>query len=117
MNPYGPVAIFLAVAAILSFVMIVVPGLAARKKPNPVKAEAYECGAETTTGVSGRFPVRFYLIAMLFVIFDVEAVFIFPWATRLEVYAGFGLMEMGIFVFILLLGLVYAWRKGVLRWL
>ena len=60
--------------------------------------------------------VRYYIFALLFVVFDVEAVFIFPWATQLERYAGFGLVEMGIFVFVLLLGLVYAWRKGVLRW-
>ena len=60
--------------------------------------------------------VRYYIFALLFVVFDVEAVFIFPWATQLEVYGLFGLAEMGIFVFVLLLGLVYAWRKGVLRW-
>jgi NADH-quinone oxidoreductase subunit A len=60
--------------------------------------------------------VRYYIFALLFVVFDVEAVFIFPWATQLERYGMFGLVEMGVFVFILLLGLIYAWRKGVLRW-
>ncbi len=60
--------------------------------------------------------VRYYVFALLFVMFDVEAVFIFPWATQLEVYGGFGLAEMFVFIFILALGLLYAWRKGVLRW-
>ena len=72
-------------------------------------------------GRSGRFgwsqsQIRYYVFALLFVVFDVEAVFIFPWATQFERYGAFGLVEMGIFVFVLLLGLVYAWRKGVLRW-
>jgi NADH-quinone oxidoreductase subunit A len=61
--------------------------------------------------------IRYYVFALLFVIFDVEAVFIFPWAARLEAYAGFGLAEMAVFIFVLLLGLLYAWRKGVLRWI
>ena len=65
---------------------------------------------------SAQSQVRYYVYALLFVIFDVEAVFIFPWATQLERYAGFGLVEMGVFVAILVLGLVYAWRKRVLRW-
>ena len=60
--------------------------------------------------------IRYYIFALLFVMFDVEAVFIFPWATRLETYGAFGLIEMFIFIFVLLLGLVYAWRKGVLKW-
>ena len=60
--------------------------------------------------------VRYYIFALLFVMFDVEAVFIFPWATRLEIYGTFGLIEMFVFIFVLLLGLIYAWRKGVLKW-
>jgi len=75
----------------------------------------YEAGSDPVGGW-GQSNVRYYVYALLFVIFDVEAVFIFPWAVELERYAGFGLVVMGIFVFVLLLGLVYAWRKGVLRW-
>ncbi len=116
MNPYGPVAIFLAVAAVLSFAMIVVPGLAARKKPNPVKAEAYECGAISETGVSGRFPVRFYLIAMLFVVFDVEAASLYPWAVQMHALRLFGLLEMVAFVIVLGIGYAYVWRKGGFQW-
>jgi NADH-quinone oxidoreductase B subunit len=84
MTPYGPVAIYLAVAFVAAFVFCLVPGLLGRKKPNPVKSEAYECGVEPTSDVSGRFPVRFYLIAMLFVIFDVEAASFYPWAVQLH---------------------------------
>ena len=80
------------------------------------KLTAYESGVDPVGDGWSQSQVRYYIFALLFVVFDVEAVFIFPWATQLERYAGFGLVEMGIFVFVLLLGLVYAWRKGVLRW-
>ena len=87
MTPYGPVAIYLAVAFVAALVFCLVPGLLGRKKPNPVKSEAYECGVEPTSDVSGRFPVRFYLIAMLFVIFDVEAASFYPWAVQMHAAA------------------------------
>ena len=86
------------------------------ENPDPVKNATYECGVESEGTAWGQFNARYYIFALLFVMFDVEAVFIFPWATRLEVYDGFGLVEMGIFIVILALGLVYAWRKKVLRW-
>ena len=76
----------------------------------------YESGVDPVGDGWSQSQIRYYVFALLFVIFDVEAVFIFPWATQLERYAGFGLVEMGVFVFVLVLGLVYAWRKGVLRW-
>jgi NADH-quinone oxidoreductase subunit A len=85
-------------------------------KPTREKQLTYESGVDPVGEGWSQSQVRYYIFALLFVIFDVEAVFIFPWATQLERYAGFGLIEMGIFVFVLLLGLVYAWRKGVLRW-
>ena len=85
-------------------------------KPNPEKLLTYESGVDPVGDGWSQSQIRYYVFALLFVIFDVEAVFIFPWATQLERYAGFGLVEMGVFVGILLLGLVYAWRKGVLRW-
>ena len=85
-------------------------------KPTREKQLTYESGVDPVGEGWSQSQVRYYIFALLFVIFDVEAVFIFPWATQLERYAGFGLFEMGIFVFVLLLGLVYAWRKGVLRW-
>jgi NADH-quinone oxidoreductase subunit A len=76
----------------------------------------YESGVDPVGHGWSQSQVRYYIFALLFVVFDVEAVFIFPWATQLERYGMFGLVEMGVFVFILLLGLIYAWRKGVLRW-
>jgi len=85
-------------------------------KPNPEKLLTYESGVDPVGDGWSQSQIRYYVFALLLVIFDVEAVFIFPWATQLERYAGFGLVEMGVFVGILLLGLVYAWRKGVLRW-
>jgi len=84
--------------------------------PNSVKLDTYECGVETEGPSHVQFHVGYYVFALLFVMFDVEAVFIFPWAVRLEALGTFGLVEMIVFIVILALGLLYAWRKGVLRW-
>ncbi len=84
--------------------------------PTVQKVETYESGVDPTGNMWSQANIRYYVFALLFVLFDVEAVFIFPWATRLEAYGTFGLIEMAIFIFILLLGLLYAWRKGMLRW-
>ena len=94
-------------------------GISALIRPNNPNAEkllTYESGVDPVGDGWSQSQIRYYVFALLFVIFDVEAVFNFPWANQLERYGGFGLVEMGIFVAILLLGLVYAWRKGVLRW-
>lgn len=95
-------------------------GLGSVIRPNrrqPGKHLNYESGVDPVGDAWSQSQVRYYIFALMFVMFDVEAVFIFPWATRLEVYDVFGLVEMAIFIVILALGLVYAWRKGVLRWL
>ena len=129
---WGPVVVSEAVSEFLrSYLTVVWFGLAAflvaglllgisalvrPNKPNREKMLTYESGVDPVGDGWSQSQIRYYVFALLFVIFDVEAVFIFPWATQLERYAGFGLVEMGIFVAILLLGLVYAWRKGVLRW-
>ncbi len=86
------------------------------KNPNREKLMAYESGVDPVGTVWAQSQIRYYIFALLFVMFDVEAVFLFPWALRLEEFGLFGLIEMFVFVGILLLGLVYAWRKGVLRW-
>jgi len=94
-------------------------GISALLRPNKPSTEMlmpYESGVDPVGEGWSQSQIRYYVYALLFVIFDVEAVFIFPWATQLERYAGFGLVEMGVFVAILVLGLVYAWRKRVLRW-
>ena len=116
MNPYGPVAIYLCVALAAALLFTVLPGLVARRKPNPQKLEAYECGVEPTSAVTGRFPVRFYLIAMLFVIFDVEAASFYPWAVQMHALRVFGLLEMLIFIVVLAIGYAYVWKKGGFQW-
>jgi NADH-quinone oxidoreductase subunit A len=108
---------FLAAAAIVLVGGTLALSRAVRpKNPNREKLEAYESGVDPVGTVWSQSQIRYYIFALLFVMFDVEAVFLFPWALRLEDFGVFGLIEMGIFVVILLLGLVYAWRKGVLRW-
>jgi NADH-quinone oxidoreductase subunit A len=104
-------AAFLLVGGTLAISRVVRP-----KNPNADKLLAYESGVDPVGAGWSQSQVRYYIFALLFVMFDVEAVFLFPWALRLEAFGVFGLIEMGIFVVILLLGLVYAWRKGVLRW-
>lgn len=116
MNPYAPVGIFLGVALLFALAFSIVPGLAAKKKPNAAKSQAYECGVEPTSDVSGRFPVRFYLVAMLFVIFDVEAASFYPWAVQMHALRVFGLLEMIVFVVVLGIGYAYVWRKGGFQW-
>ena len=88
------------------------PGLLERRKPNPQKPEAYECGVEPTSDVSGRFPVRFYLIAMLFVIFDVEAASFYPWAVQMHALAAFRTDRDGRLFVVLAIGYAYVWRNG-----
>ena len=86
-------------------------------RPQEQKYLTYESGVDPVGSGWSQSQIRYYVFALLFVLFDVEAVFIFPWATRVEAYGVFGLVEMLVFIFILTLGLVYAWRKGVLRWI
>jgi len=107
---------FGALALLLAGILLGLSGLVRPNRPSEEKYIAYESGVDPVGDGWSQSQIRYYLFALLFVVFDVEAVFIFPWATQLEAYAGFGLVEMGVFVFVLLLGLVYAWRKGVLRW-
>lgn len=116
MNPYVPVSIFLGVALLAALLFSSIPGVLARRRPNAAKAEAYECGVEPTSGVGGRFPVRFYLVAMLFVIFDVEAASFYPWAVLMRALGPFGLGEMLLFVIVLGIGYAYVWRRGGFAW-
>lgn len=103
-------------ALLLASLLLGLSVLVRPSNPNKEKLLTYESGVDPVGEGWSQSQIRYYVFALLFVIFDVEAVFIFPWATQLERYAVFGLVEMGIFVGVLLLGLVYAWRKGVLRW-
>ena len=113
---YLTVGAFAALGAVLVMMMLGVAAILRPSKPNKVKLSTYECGVDPVgTGWSQTY-IRYYIFGLLFVIFDVEAVFIFPWAIILERLGMFGLVEMLIFIFMLFLGLVYAIRKGVLRW-
>ncbi len=116
LRSYLTVGIFLAVGIVLVSALLGVASLLRPVKPTPQKHIVYESGVDPVGSGWSQSHIRYYIFALLFVMFDVEAVFIFPWATRLEAYGLFGLIEMFVFIFVLFLGLVYAWRKGVLRW-
>ena|SRR5690349_15498771 len=116
LRQYLTVLILGVVGAGLVGVLLAVSSLVRPARRQPEKHLSYESGVDPVGSMWTQSQVRYYVFALLFVMFDVEAVFIFPWATRVEAYGVFGLVEMGVFVFILLLGLVYAWRKGVLKW-
>ena len=116
LRAYLTVAIFGATAGLLVAIVLGLGRLVRPSRPSVNKGTTYESGVDPLGSGFNQSQVRYYIFALLFVLFDVEAVFIFPWAMRLEIFGVFGLVEMGIFVFILVLGLVYAWRKGVLRW-
>lgn len=116
LRSYLTVAIFGGLAVALLGVLLGIGRLLRPNRPQGQKYMTYESGVDAVGTGWSQSQVRYYIFALLFVMFDVEAVFIFPWATRLEVYDVFGLVEMSIFIGILALGLVYAWRKKVLRW-
>ena len=116
LRQYLTVGIFGLLAIALVTVMLSIGRALRPSHPTPQKLMTYESGVDPVGTGWSQSQIRYYVFALLFVMFDVEAVFIFPWATRLESYGGFGLVEMLVFIFILLLGLIYAWRKGVLRW-
>ncbi len=116
LRDYLTVAIFGAAAVVLVALMLGLGSLLRPTRPSRDKYIAYESGVDPVGTGWSQSQIRYYLFALLFVMFDVEAVFILPWAVRLEAFGVFGLVEMGVFIVILALGLVYAWRKGVLRW-
>lgn len=116
LRQYLTVVIFGGAAVLMVGAMLGMGRLVRPTRPQLGKYINYECGVDPVGVGWSQSQIRYYVFALLFVMFDVEAVFIFPWAVRLEQLAVFGLVEMGVFVVILALGLLYAWRKGVLRW-
>ncbi len=113
---YIPIALFVLVATGFAVFTLLLASLIHPSRYSAVKLEPYECGIEPLTDARDRYSIRYYLIAMLFVIFDVETVFMFPWAVIFDRLLLFGLVEMVIFISILVVGYVYAWRKGALEW-
>ena len=116
LRDYLTVALFVGLAVALVGTLLGIGRLLRPVHPQPSKYVPYESGVDPVGVGWSQSQIRYYVFALLFVMFDVEAVFIFPWAIRLEAYQVFGLIEMAVFIVILALGLVYAWRKGVLRW-
>jgi NADH-quinone oxidoreductase subunit A len=115
-SSYWPVIVFLAIAIGLSIVMIVIPYIVAVNKPDKDKLSAYECGFDPFGDARGSFDIRFYLVAILFIIFDLEVAFLFPWAISLGKIGIFGFWSMMIFLGILTIGFIYEWKKGALEW-
>ena len=116
LEAYIPILLFVLVAIGFAIFTLLLSGLLHPERYNKVKLEPYERGIEPETDARDRYSIRFYLVAMLFVIFDVETVFMFPWAVMMDELALFGLIEMIVFLFILVVGYLYAWRKGALDW-
>jgi len=113
---YLPLLMQLMVAAAMAGGMVLLSALLGKHRPSGVKLEAYECGITPTGDARGRFSVKFYMVAMLFILFDVEAVFLYPWAVILRELKMFGFYEMLVYLAIILVGFFYIWRKGALDW-
>ncbi len=116
LDAYIPILLFVLVAIGFAISALVFAWLVRPEKYNRVKLEPYECGIETGSDARERYSIKYFLIAMLFLVFDVETVFMFPWAVIMKKLALFGLIEMIVFLFILIVGYFYAWRQGALEW-
>jgi NADH-quinone oxidoreductase subunit A len=116
LQEYLPILIFLGIAAAMSVVLVIASYVVARQNPDSEKLSAYECGFEAFDDARGQFDVRFYLVAILFIIFDLEVAFLFPWAITLGEIGYFGFWSMVLFLVILTVGFIYEWKKGALEW-
>src|SRR5690554_2367560 len=113
---YLPVLIFVGVAGALGVVLLSLGLVFGRGRKDAEKLSAYECGFEAFEDTRSRFDVRYYLVAILFIIFDLEIAFLFPWAVSLDAIGVFGLAAMGVFLALLVVGFIYEWKKGALEW-
>jgi NADH-quinone oxidoreductase subunit A len=113
---YWPILLFLCVAAGIGVALLVLGWIAGPRRPGAEKYSPYECGFEAFEGARMKFDVRYYLIAILFIIFDLEMAFLFPWATVFSKIGVTALVEMGMFLLLLVVGFVYVWKKGALEW-
>jgi NADH:ubiquinone oxidoreductase subunit 3 (subunit A) len=116
-NEWLYIGIFLVIGIIVPIVPLVFSRLVAPRKPNPIKQSTYECGLETVGDSWVQFKAQYYIFALVFLVFDVETVFLFPWALSLKQLPLFVVLEGVLFIAILVAGLVYAWRKGMLEWI
>ena len=113
---YLPLVIFLGVSLLIGVALLAAPFLIAYRNPDPEKLSAYECGFNAFDDARMKFDVRFYLVAILFIIFDLEVAFLFPWAVAFKEVGLFGFWSMRVFLAVLTVGFVYEWRKGALEW-
>jgi NADH:ubiquinone oxidoreductase subunit 3 (subunit A) len=111
------IGVFLVLAPVFPAAALLIPRLIAPKKPNPIKSQTYECGIETVGDNWVQFKAQYYIYALVFLVFDVEVVFLFPWAVAFDQLPLFAVVEGILFILILLAGLIYAWREGALKWL
>ncbi len=116
-NPWLYIGLFLVIGTLVAIAPIVISAVLAPKKPNPIKQSTYECGMETVGESWVQFRAEYYVFALVFLIFDVEVVFLFPWALALNAMPFFVVAEGILFIMILVVGLLYTWRKGMLEWL
>ena len=116
LSEYFPILLFIFIAMIMSVAMIVGSMLAGNNRPDTEKLSAYECGFDAFDDAHGKFDVRFYLVAILFIIFDLEVAFLFPWAVSLGDIGLFGFWSMILFLGVLTVGFLYEWKKGALDW-
>jgi NADH-quinone oxidoreductase subunit A len=116
LDSYLPILVLIAIALAFALGSVVMSRLVGQKKPSTVKLAPYECGMPPVGSARERVSVKFYIIAMLFIVFDIEAVFLYPWAVMFKRLGLFGFVEMGVFIAILLVGYVYVWKKGALEW-
>ena len=113
---YVPLFIFLLVAFLIAAGTIVVASIIRPSNPNKIKNMPYECGIDPVDNARKRYTIRFYIVAILFVVFDVETIFLFPWAVQFKLLGVFGFVEMLVFLGILIIGYVWIWKKGALEW-
>jgi NADH-quinone oxidoreductase subunit A len=116
LGAYLPILVLVIIAVCFGMGSLIFSTLIGQKKPSKVKLAPYECGCEPVGTARERFSIKFYLIAMLFILFDIEAVFLYPWSVIFKRLGMFGLIEMGVFIAILFVGYVYVWKKGALEW-
>ncbi|HNV85307.1 MAG TPA: NADH-quinone oxidoreductase subunit A [Arenimonas sp.] len=116
LSEYWPILLFLAVSSVIGISLMVLGSLLGPQRPSSEKLSPYECGFEAFEDARMQFDIRYYLIAILFIAFDLEIAFVFPWAIIFRSLGMVGLVEMGIFMGLLVLGFVYIWKKGALEW-
>jgi NADH-quinone oxidoreductase subunit A len=116
LGTYLPILLLVIVAVAFGLIVLTLSALVGPKKPSALKLSPYESGCEPVGTARERFSIKFYLIAMLFILFDIEAVFLYPWAILYKKLGAFGLVEMGLFIVILFVGYIYVWKKGALEW-